>query len=731
MSSRSAAYRRARQNHKSGAGRIAKKTFAVLGKVLISLFLICVITGSIVATALTVYVIKFIDPSSGIDLSERQSNFSTVLYAGGEDLASITDGGDADTDSLTVLQELIPTNRREFVPLDQIPEEVQYAFICTEDKRFYEHNGVDFKRTFLAFANLFLHFYSTEQGGSTITQQLIKTVTGDNDTTIDRKVQEIFRAMNLEKRYSKDDILEGYLNEVYLGNQCTGVQAAAKFYFNKDVSRLSIAEAAALAATAQTPSYCNPLDGPEENATRRNHYTIPVMQEMGVISAEEYNEAIGETLKLDINTGRTETSEKTYSYFVDQVLNEVSNDLTRKLDYTKEEAEDLLANGGLKIYTTESEGMQTALEKYYSNPRNFGSGSSDNITSCMVVMDYSGAIRGMVSEIGEKTENRVWNQATMENLNPGSSMKPIAAYAPAIEKNLITYSTVMQDKAFTKLADEDGRMRDWPKNYDGTYHGNVSMLTAITQSYNTIPVFLQNMLTTGNVITFLRDNLGLTTLVEDTSTPNTDVGNIGLAIGNLTNGIHLHELTAAYEIFGSGGVYHRPYTYYRVEDSLGNVLLENTDADNIQAISADTASVVNKMMQSVVQRGTGTAARLSNTTVAGKTGTSDADEAWTFVGCTPDLVAGTWIGSTVRDSAGKPVRLNSGRYYSAAQIWGRAMPSILEELEDPVTKDFTYSDDMVQRSYCTSSGKLATSRCGSTAVGYYRRGNVPGYCTSH
>ncbi len=731
MSSRSAAYRRARQNHKSGAGRVVKKTFSIIGKTLISLFLICVITGSIVATALTVYVIKFIDPNSGIDLSERQSNFSTALYAGGSDLAQLAEGGDVDRESLTVLQELIPTNRREYVSLEEIPEHVQYAFICTEDRRFYEHSGVDFKRTFLAFANLFLHFYSTEQGGSTITQQLIKTVTGDNDKTIDRKVQEIFRAMNLEKRYSKDDILEGYLNEVYLGNQCTGVQAASKFYFNKEVSRLSIAEAAALAATAQTPSYCNPLDGVDENAQRRNNYTLPVMREMGVISEEEYSEAIGETLKLDINTGRTDVSEKTYSYFVDQVLNEVSSDLQSKLDYTPEEAEDLLVNGGLKIYTTETTGMQKALENYYSTGRNFGSGSSKNITSCMVVMDYTGAIRGMVSDIGEKTKNRVWNQATMENLNPGSSMKPIAAYAPAIEKNLVTYSTVMQDKAFTKLADEDGKMRDWPKNYDGRYHGSVSMLTAITQSYNTIPVFLQNMLTTSNVITFLRDNLGLTTLVEDTSTPNTDVGNIGLAIGNLTNGIHLHELTAAYQVFGNGGVYHRPHTYYRVEDSLGNVLLEHTEADATQAISADTASVVNKMMQSVVQRGTGTAARLSNTTVAGKTGTSDADEAWTFVGCTPDLVAGTWIGSTARDAAGKPVRLYSSQYYSAAQIWGRAMPAILEELEDPVTKDFTYSEQMVQRNYCTSSGKLATRRCGSSAVGYYRESNVPGYCTSH
>ncbi len=704
-----------------------KTFFLGLGKALASVFFITVITGSIVATALTVYVIKFIDSSSGIDLSERQSNYTTTLYADNEAVAA---GESVDTSTLEVTQEIVPTNRREYATLDEIPDYVQAAFVCAEDKRFYEHDGVDWKRTFAAFANLFLHFYDTEQGGSTITQQLIKNITGDNDVSIERKVQEIFRAINLEKRYSKDEILEAYLNEIYLGNSCTGVQAAATYYFNKDVSELTIAEAASLAATTQSPSVINPKDGEERNAERRNNYVLVTMYEEGYITEDEYNEAVNTTLTLNINTGYTEYSTGTYSYYVDAVLNEVQAGLEDELDYSEEEALDLISNGGLKIYTAENTTMQEALETYYAKSSNFGSGSSDNITSCMVVMNYTGQLKALVGDIGTKEGNRVWNQATMDYLNPGSSMKPIAAYAPAIEKNLITYSTMMQDKAFSQITDDDGTTRDWPKNFDGTYHGTVSMVTALTKSYNTIPVYLQSMLTTSYVITFLRDSLGISTLVEDTSASASDVGNSGIAIGNLTKGVHLDELTAAYAIFGNGGLYYSPHTVYRVEDSMGNVLLDYTDEEAIQAISEDTATIMNRMMQSVVNNGTGTAAKLSQTTVAGKTGTSDGTTAWTFVGCTPDLVAATWIGSTATDSSGSTVALSSSRYYSAAKIWGNVMPSVLAGLDD-ITDDFTYSDDVVQRSYCTTSGKLATSRCSSTAVGYYRKSNLPGYCTSH
>lgn len=713
-------YAKKKQKKGKASVRVIKKTLGVVAKSIVSLILVGAITMSIVITVLTVYVMKFVDPASDIDLKSASLGYSTVL------VATDSEGNETEIDRLHSLE------NREWVDLDQIPSHVRDAFVYTEDKRFYQHDGVDWQRSFMAFANLFLHFYSTKQGGSTITQQLIKNITKENDVSIERKVQEIFNAINLEKVYSKDQILESYLNVIPLDNNIAGVQAASKYYFGKDVSQITVPEAATLAAMTRSPRGYSPIYNPDKNKERRN-YVYQNMLENGAITQEEFDTYYNSDITI-VNDPTFENPDSTTSgynsWFVDNVIDEVVGDLVEKKGYTEEYAENLLLTGGLKVYTTEDPRIQSILEqKYLEDSTFFNSGMTvdENLQSAMVIMDYNGEIKAMVGRRGQKEGDRLFNLATMAKRQPGSSIKPISAYAPAIERNLITYSTLMEDSPIKIV--EEGVERDWPQNYSKRYDGNVTIVDALQRSLNTIPVKLVQQLDPNTSFDFLTEKLGISTLVRSETLENgkgvSDIALSPLSLGGLTYGIELHELTAAYQIFGAQGVYTEPHSYTKVVDASGNVILE-ADSEVTRAISPETATVMNRLLQQVVEgpRGTGTAAKLSNFTVVGKTGTSDPTKDQYFVGLTPYYVAGVWYGYENGDLLGN----YNAKFARITQVWKNVMADVMDGLP---AKEFELSDQVIEKNYCTETGMLAKDTCPSQAVGYYKKDYLPDYCTAH
>ncbi len=692
-----------------------KKIFATFGKVIISLVLILIITGSIMVTALTVYAIKFVEPMDDIDLKDAGLGYATSL------IATDADGNE------TEIANLHSTTIREWVDLDQIPESVRMAFVCAEDRRFYDHDGVDWKRTFAAFANLFLHFYSSQQGGSTITQQLIKNITGNNEVSPTRKFNEIFQAVSLEKVYSKDQILESYLNIIPLDQSIVGVQAAAKYYFNKDVSQLTVVEGAALAAMVKAPRTYNPILHPEANKERRNSYVLPAMYEEGIITAEELETYKNTDLvtAVDPQLPESDDSNEYNSWFVDAVIEEVIEDLVTEKGWDEDYAESQVMNGGLTIYTTQDTSMQQILEEKYLNDSTFGDGGRENkAQSAMVIMDYNGNIKALVGGRGEKEGDRLFNRATMAVRRPGSSIKPISIYAPAVESNLIHYSSIVEDSPFPTII--DGVVReDWPANSYGRYLGNILIPEAIRRSTNTIPVKLVNQYTPQNSYNFLTQQLGFTTLV---GTPDengqTDISVAPLALGSLNKGMRLTELTAAYQIFNGEGIRTEAHTYTKVLDANGDILLEK-NPDITHAISEETSTIMNRLLLNVIEGGegaTGTRAKISGVPIVGKTGTATNDQGQTtdqlFIGCTPDYVAGIWIGNDDNSKLGS---------YSPTAAWRNVMVDVLAGRS---IGEFSFSDNVEAKEYCTETGLLAVDGC-PKATGYYKKDNMPDYCSGN
>lgn len=593
-----------------------------IGKVLLTLFLLVVITGSIVVGVLSIYILVFVKPEN-IDLTNAQLKFTSMIYA--NDSAGTPQ----------VISQINGGENRIWVGIDQMPNDLKNAFISTEDQRFYEHEGVDWKRTIGAFANFFMHFYSTDQGGSTITQQLIKNINGD---TYNRKpgvkIEEIVTALNLEKKFSKDQILESYLNTIPLGGSSYGVQAAANTYFAKDVSQLDLAQCAVLAGLTQAPNSYNPLKHPDK-AKARQIYVLKNMLSQQMITKQQYDQAAAEPLDY---VGQLVSI---HSWFVDQVITDVVNDLVTQKGYLRSRAQSVVLNGGLKIYSTLNSNVQSALDDVYQTNADSSNiwlaGKSGQYQSAMVVMDYSGAVMGLEGGRGAKTTNLGFSRASNMLRSPGSSIKPIGVYGPAIEQNLITWSSVFQDAPITLNG------KQWPHNDDSWTYQNMTVADALAQSKNTIAIRIEQLVKPVNTVNFLTDKLGFTTLVKaPNKNGNSDVG-LAVGIGSLTKGVSVEAMAAAYQPFGDGGLYNKPYTYTKVLDSNGKVLLENK-ATNSRAFSQETSTVVNRLLQNNVANGTGAKAALSSTTVGGKTGTTDNGWDRWFVGVTPDYVAATWCG---------------------------------------------------------------------------------------
>lgn len=684
-------------------------------KVIVSAFLVCVITGSIVVTALTVYVMKFIDPDSGIDLYQLRMGQNTTIFAQSSD------------DEPVKVQELSNGKKYEWVDLDEIPYAVQDAFIYTEDQRFREHNGVDWKRTFGAFVNMFIDIYGFRQGGSTITQQLIKNITDESDVTVQRKIQEIFRAINLEKKYSKDEILESYLNVIYLGYNTYGVQAASHLYFNKDVGDLTVLEASALAAMTRNPTKYDPLKFPQNNKDRRE-YVLKQLKTYNAIDNAEYKKL----LKEDLKTSRGELSSagasptQVQSYFVDNLMNEVVADLMDEKGWNRETAEAKLVNNGYRIYSTMDMDAQKALERRYKMNSTFTSVKmSDPPQSAMIIMDHNGGIKAVVGGRGEKKAARILNRATQSIRSPGSSIKPIAVYAPAIEKNQITYSTLIKDEPIETII--GGKKTKWPYNYDHRNYGTVSVEYALRRSLNTIPVKILEEMGASSSFNFITRKLGISTLIKSkkiNGETKSDVTLGGLAMGDFVYGTKLSELTAAYQMFANGGTYTPAHSYSKITTAAGEIVLTHEEDEARRVISQETSGVMNKLLQQVVESsdGTGRLAKLDGITVVGKTGTSNTSKDQLFIGLTPYYIGGVWFGFDEQKEV-EGIGMNS-----PALIWKNVMQDVLKNKKN---KSFKLPSGVKKFSYCTSSGLIANSRCPDTKVGYYKSNNVPKVCDIH
>ena len=636
----------------------AVRVLKILGTALLSIFLILIITCSIFATVLTIYVLNFADTTTTISLDKTEtSNISRFLSVNPD-----YDEDDEDSQEYDLYYALKNSNKHVvWADLEDIPQYVQDAFVYTEDERFYSHDGVDFKRTFASFVNVFIPIYGGRQiGGSTITQQTIKNITGDDSRDsihgIERKIREIFRSINVEKTYTKEDILQSYLNLVPLTTQeydIIGVQAAANFYFGKDVKDLNLAEAASLAGMTSWPAANNPYDNMKNNKLRQK-YTLDHMLDNGAISEQEYNEALNYELKI---TGDiTYTSSSIYedetkdqgptSYFMDAAINQTIQIIADYYGISWEDASARLYDGGFTAYTTVDRSMQKKVEKEMQKQSNFTTyemnKKDDNLWSGFIAMDYQGNVKAIVGGRDKKEESRVYNIATDAKRSPGSCIKPIASYAPALDQDLMTWSTLFTDEPITIKV--KGKDKKWPVNYSETgdsanwSYQQLTTVEMLTRSLNTLPAQLIKKMKPVYSYNFLKEKLDITTLADS------DADYSPVTVGGLTNGTKLEELVGAYMIFGNGGKKYDVTYVSKVEDADGNAIYEKSDGYK-QAISESTAYVMNRMMQNVItqQDGTGRYAKLNNTDLVGKTGTSSDWFDLSFVGCTPDYVSGIWI----------------------------------------------------------------------------------------
>ena len=685
-----------RTNSGKGKKRKVKKSTKVrVLRGLLAFFLVCVMVVSIVAGGFLIYIFNFVDDDFAVDLDELKLNCTTTIY--------VQEG-----EEWVEFQRLHGNENRIWVSFNEIPQDMKDAFVAVEDKRFYKHGGVDWKRTISAFANYFLHFYSSNQGGSTITQQLVKNLSGDKAQTPDRKIREIMRARRLETQYSKDTILECYMNVVSMANNISGIEVAANFYFNKQVSELTLSECASLAGITKNPEKYRPDIYLENNIERRDT-VLALMLEQGYITQEEHDKAVAEKLNVVADPSNIKQVEIN-SYFVDALIDDVIGDLQKLYNCSEEDASLMFYNNGYQIYSTVDLDIQKRCETVFANKDKYGLKSNgQTLQGAITVMDYNGHIVGIAGGIGEKTTNRGFNRATMAVRQPGSTMKPIAAYAQAMEKNIITYSSVVNDvrKKFGGWA---------PNNWYGGNKGYITAHFALEYSVNTIPTYLVNEIKPQVSYDFLKNTLGCTSLTK------ADANLSPLGMGGTNGGLTTTQSAAAYAIFGNLGVYHEPTTYHYVTDMRGQKILEY-NTKGVQAIGEDTATVMNHMLQTVVYgpsgTGRGAGGYVSGMRIYAKTGTSNNTRDLWFVGGSPYYVASCRTGYddnyTIKSSS------------IAQRMWGAVMSDIHKGLK---AKKFPSSKYVSKRYYCAETGLLATANCEVKEIGYYKNSYLP-TCSHH
>ncbi len=711
-----------------------KKISKSLLKILITTFLILCLSASFCIVAFAVYA--SVSPELKTDelctLARTQDRTTRLYYTESDDDGNLV-AVELESEALYADQ------NREWIKYDNIPKNIINAFVAIEDHRFFEHNGVDIKRT----AGAIIGFVTgkSSYGGSTITQQLIKNVTGDSSYSVSRKIKELVRAKKLDDTLTKEEILELYLNTIYLARGSYGIGTAAKTYFDKSVSELTLAECASIACIAQSPTKWEPISNPKNNAMRRNT-VLYRMNELGYISDNELKNALGETLSTSNERTRSPSNEHIYSWYTESVIDETVRLLTENGVASNEQtAKKLLYTGGLSIITAQNPKMQKAVEKYFENEENFYSSELLIHPECSIVVTEpkSGRILALAGGTGKKSANRVLNYATSTHRSPGSSIKPLSVYAPAIDSGLITYATVFDDTPVRFVSNGIGGMRGWPQNYPCGYRGLTTVRDAINRSVNTVAVKALNTLGREKSFDLLKNQLGMKSLVSSSDKSNsvyTDIAESPLALGQLTKGVTVAEITGAYTALAGDGKFNEAHTVLKILDANGKVLVDNA-SKNTQVFSKESAAIMTKLLEGVTSSGTASKMTLKQTIAcAGKTGTTTNDcDRW-FIGYTPDLLCGVWFGYPNPKSLDAYPAVKS----PALKAFDEIMKIInTEEYIGRTPKtEFECPESVVTASYCRDSGKLVTSACMCDArgcrieTGYFTRETLPSeYCDVH
>ena len=764
---------------------------------------LCIMAASVGGVLLSMYIVQVTaDDAETLDLDNQKNRQTSIVYdINGNEYASLS-----------------RNENRIWRELSAMPENLQNAVIAIEDKNFRTEPGINLKGTIGAALNAFTgnHIWGTNRGASTLEQQLIKNLTGDNEQDNMRKVREIFRALGLDNKYSKETILEAYLNTIPLTGIIHGMEAGSIEYFGKHVEDLTLAECATLASITKNPTKYNPATNPEELIKRRNH-VLYEMYTQGYITEAEFNAAKAETVTLTEKTSTTEnaTRSSSNSWFTDALYTQLLNQLQEDLNYTADEAKELIFSGGLRIYSTVDPTVQAGVEKtmyneddlipalWHEEPvclRDYPADSSswdevqyDEATglpitkggyavygqeaipvyadeegttlkmgtstdpdypndttvylcvyekvrtqAAMAIVDYSGNILGIGGGIGEKKYDLGFNRATSPH-QTGSTMKPIGAYALALDYKLINYSSQILDSPYYSAEDKKvlkdqyiGVMspfseaaqsrsdvwRAWPTNYGGVGGQGNPMLVydALQQSYNTVAVWVGDMVGVDYLYNFVHDTLECSYINAENDM---DLG--PLVLGSQSSGLTVVQLAGAYTMFNTG-TFTTPHYYTEITDYQGNMILDNNKYINTtQAISADTAYIMNRMMWNVLHSRKGTAygkAPDGEMDSVAKTGTTSNYKDYTFAGLTPYYVTAIWWGCdrpTEMDTLGK-----AGRNASPIQY---AWKALMENLQaDLPVKEFAKGENVVEKHFDTSTGAIISN---GGSVGYYTEDNLP------
>lgn len=764
---------------------------------------LCIMAASVGGVLLSMYIVQVTaDDAETLDLDNQKNRQTSIIYdINGNEYASLS-----------------RNENRIWRELSAMPENLQNAVIAIEDKNFRTEPGINLKGTIGAALNAFTgnRIWGTNRGASTLEQQLIKNLTGDNEQDNMRKVREIFRALGLDNKYSKETILEAYLNTIPLTGIIHGMEAGSIEYFGKHVEDLTLAECATLASITKNPTKYNPATNPEELIKRRNH-VLYEMYTQGYITEAEFNAAKAETVTLTEKTSTTEnaTRSSSNSWFTDALYTQLLNQLQEDLNYTADEAKELIFSGGLRIYSTVDPTVQAGVEKtmyneddlipalWHEEPvclRDYPADSSswdevqyDEATglpitkggyavygqeaipvyadeegttlkmgtstdpdypndttvylcvyekvrtqAAMAIVDYSGNILGIGGGIGEKKYDLGFNRATSPH-QTGSTMKPIGAYALALDYKLINYSSQILDSPYYSAEDKKvlkdqyiGVMspfseaaqsrsdvwRAWPTNYGGVGGQGNPMLVydALQQSYNTVAVWVGDMVGVDYLYNFVHDTLECSYINAENDM---DLG--PLVLGSQSSGLTVVQLAGAYTMFNTG-TFTTPHYYTEITDYQGNMILDNNKYINTtQAISADTAYIMNRMMWNVLHSRKGTAygkAPDGEMDSVAKTGTTSNYKDYTFAGLTPYYVTAIWWGCdrpTEMDTLGK-----AGRNASPIQY---AWKALMENLQaDLPVKEFAKGENVVEKHFDTSTGAIISN---GGSVGYYTEDNLP------
>ena len=629
-------------------GGKAGRVLGVIGTIL----LIGVVTALIFVCIFAFYVKTCITPSLDIDLNDFTLNQSSIIYY---------KDSNGDYQKLTTVKS---SENRIWIDGDQIPQHMKDALVAIEDKRFYTHKGVDWFRTAHAALNMFTG--GSTFGGSTITQQLIKNLTQQDDITVQRKLLEIFQALDLEKNYDKDEILEYYLNAVYFGEGCYGVQTAAQTYFGKDAKDLSVAEAASIVGITNLPTYYDPFYSVENNKERQEN-VLREMYKQGYLKKAEYEEAKNEELDF-VRGENSPSSSNVYSYYEEVVLSDVIGDLAKAKGISRNAASQLVHNAGYEIYACIDKDIQAKVDAIYTDPeklpKTYGSTKSQLQSAIVIIDQATGEIKALRGGTGDKTINYGLNRATGTTRPPGSSIKPIAVYGPAVEYGLISPSTLVLDKDEKHV--QLTHTSWYPKNSPNSYDGIITITTALQKSKNTVAAQIVDKLTPSASLEFLRSRLGVTSLIDS------DADYAAMALGEPHYGITVREMAQAYTALANDGVFTYSRTYTMVKDRSGKIILDN-QPQTIQAFSQNTARTMTYMLNNAATYGTGHESRLSNMPVAGKTGTTSANRDRWFCGYTPYYTCAVWTGYDTPETmafSGNP----------ATQIWQKVMSAVHADL---------------------------------------------------